>query len=463
MTLLLFIGAGTKLNTEWVSVDTFLFQIAIVLFLVLLNGFFVASEFAIVKARGSQIDALLNQGVKGARLAREVTTHLDAYLSATQLGITLSSLGLGWVGEPFLANMLHPLFFALGITSPALISTISFTIAFMIITFLHIVLGELTPKSLAIRRPVVTTLWVARPLRLFFILFKPAIAFLNGMANWVLKVGFNIDPVAETELVHSEEELRLILGESQKAKAVSSLGSAISIRALALRHRLAREIMTPRQDVTYLNLEDTFEESLEVAKKSRHTRFPLCAGHLDHSIGLIHIKDVVAIKDEESPDLNSVARELITVPEMMSLEKLLDLFLVKHAHLALVVDEYGGAVGIVTLDNVIEELVGEIQDEFDTEQPDFERLSDEEFTVRGDFALHDLPELADLNLQSPDVSTIGGYVTHRLGHLPKAGESLEIDHYRVTVTQADGRRVKQLHFRRMERPATAGDDGADEG
>lgn len=452
MTLPFLIGAGTKLTTEWVSPDTFVFQIAIVLFLVLLNGFFVASEFAIVKARGSQIDALVNQGVKGAKLARDVTTHLDAYLSATQLGITLSSLGLGWVGEPFLANMMHPVFFALGITSPAAISTIAFTLAFMIITFLHIVLGELTPKSLAIRKPIATTLWVARPLRLFFILFRPAIGFLNGMANWVLKVCFNVDPVAETELAHTEEELRLILSESQKAKAVSSLGSAISIRALALRRRLAREIMTPRQDVTYLNLEDTFDESMEVAKKSRHTRFPLCAGHLDHSIGLIHIKDLVAIKDEAAPDLNVIARELITVPEMMSLEKLLDLFLAKHAHLALVVDEYGGAVGIVTLDNVIEELVGEIQDEFDVEQPDFERLSDEEFTVRGDFALHDLPDLADLNLQSPDVSTVGGYVTHQLGHLPRAGESLEIDCYKVTVTQADGRRVKQLLFRKIEPP-----------
>ncbi len=450
MNLSLSLGAiSSKLTTEWVSPEMFLFQIAIVLFLVFLNGFFVASEFAIVKARGSQIDALVNQGVKGAPLAKEVTAHLDAYLSATQLGITLSSLGLGWVGEPFLAHMLHPVFLALGITSPTLVSTISFAIAFTIITFLHIVLGELTPKSLAIRKSVATTLWVARPLKLFFLLFRPAIALLNGIANWVLKVFFHVNPVAETELAHTEEELRLILGESQKAQAVSSLGSAISIRALGLRRRSAREIMTPRQDVTYLNVEDSFEEGLQVAKSSRHTRFPLCAGHLDHSIGLIHIKDLVALRDEEAPDLNSISRELLTVPEMMSLEKLLDLFLVRHAHLALVVDEYGGAVGIVTLDNVMEELVGDIQDEFDVDQPDFERLNEQEFTVKGDFALHDLPEAAGLHLESPDVSTVGGYVTHQLGYLPKAGEAVEVEGYKVTVTQADGRRVKQLHFRKL--------------
>jgi len=455
MNIPLLLGISTKITTEWVTLDAFFFQVFIILFLVFLNGFFVASEFAIVKARGSQLDALLNQGSKGAPLAKEITTHLDAYLSATQLGITLSSLGLGWVGEPFLAHMLHPAFIAVGITSTSVISYTSFGIAFTIITAMHIILGELAPKSLAIRKPVATTLWVGPFLKLFFVIFKPVIGLLNGWANWLLRHFFHIDPVAETELAHSEEELRLILGESQKAQEVSSLGSAISIRALGLRRRLAREIMTPRQDVTYLNLEDSVEECLQVAKKSKHTRFPLCDGHLDHSVGLIHIKDLVALDGSCREGLRSIARELITVPEMMSLEKLLELFLSRHAHLALVVDEYGGAVGIVTLDNVIEELVGEIQDEFDAEQPDFERINGEEFTVKGDFALHDLPELADIELHSADVSTVGGYVTHQLGHLPKAGEKLPIEGWEIVVTQADGRRVKQLHFRKKEPEAAS--------
>jgi CBS domain containing-hemolysin-like protein len=212
--------------------------------------------------------------------------------------------------------------------------------------------------------------------------------------------------------------------------------------------------MTPRGEVVYLDIEDSFEENVKKALESKHTRFPLCRGHLDNTIGLIHIKELVPMMRDPAPDLMKIKRELIPVPEMMSLEKLLNLFLVRHAHLAIVVDEYGGTVGMVTMENVLEELVGDIQDEFDTEKAEFRKINDREFTVDGGLGLYELRDLADIELENSDVSTIGGYVTHLLGHLPKQGEQVPIEDYIVTVSQTDGRRVGQLHFKKM-----ADDDG----
>lgn len=435
---------------DWVSVEIAVLQILLVGFLVFLNGFFVASEFAIVKVRDSQLAALAAQGVKRASAARQVVAHLDSYLSATQLGITLASLALGWIGEPFIAHMLHPVFTLLGVKSAAIITSASFAIAFAIITFLHIVFGELAPKSLAIRKPVPTTLWISRPLDLFHTVFKPAIHLLNGTANFFLKHLFHIAPVGEHELAHSEEELRLILAESAKARELSPLGARISARAFELRHLNARDIATPRPEVIFLDAGDSFVANLRRARRSGHTRFPLCRGHLDDTIGLIHIKDMIALDDEPMPELDKIKRELPTIPEMMSVERLLDVFLTHRAHLALVVDEFGGAAGIVTLDDVIEELVGDIQDEFDTEQSDFERISAQEFIVRGRFALHELGDLVGFDIESEDVSTVGGYVTHLLGHFPKEGETVRIGDYRATVTKADGRRVRRVRFQRLE-------------
>ena len=448
-------AASGELAREWGTPGSIFWQLLVIAGLVVLNGFFVASEFAIVKVRASQLEALEEQGVAGAPFARHVTAHLDAYLSATQLGITLASLGLGWVGEPFLATMIQPFFFAFGITSEALIRSGAFAIAFSIITFLHIVLGELAPKSVAISKSVETTLWTSRPLGIFYTVFKPAIWFFQGAANIILRKVFRLEPVSEHELAHSEEELRVILAESHRAEEVSSLGQQILINALDMRQRVVRDITTPRKDVVFLSTEDTFEENFERAQASRHTRFPLCEGHLDNAIGLVHIKDILPLLREEQPDLHKIKRELLPVPEMMSLEKLLTFFLSKHAHLALVVDEFGGTVGVVTLDNVLEELVGDIQDEFDTENAEFKRLNQDEFLVEGTLGLYELKDLIGLELEDEDVSTIGGYVTHLLGHLPKQGETVRIDEYMVTVTKADTRRVVQLHFKRTEEAPVA--------
>jgi CBS domain containing-hemolysin-like protein len=456
ISLALLASAGSELTTEFDSPAVIVFKLLVVVFLVLLNGFFVASEFAIVKVRGSQLEALGDEGNLRARAARHVTENLDAYLSATQLGITLASLALGWVGESFLAHLLQPVFFSAGITSTGVIRTSSVGIAFTIITFLHIVLGELAPKSLAIRKPVETSVMIAAPLEIFYVIFKPAIAVLNGAANFVLLRFFRLKPVSEHELAHSEEELRVILTESGEAEEVTTLGKEILINALDMRRRVVRDIMTPRGEVVFLNVEDSFEENINLALKSRHTRFPLCEGHLDNAIGLVHIKDLLSLMRQPEPELASVKRDLLPVPEMMALEKLLNFFLTRHAHLAIVVDEYGGTVGIVTLDNVLEELVGAIQDEFDTENQEFRRVNDNEALVAGSLGLYELNDLTGLDLESADVSTIGGYVTHLLGHLPRQGEQVEIDDYIVTIAKSDGRRVEQLHFRKkVPQPRTA--------
>lgn len=443
-----FAAAAHAPLSDWVGIEIAALQLLTVLFLVLLNGFFVASEFAIVKVRDSQIAALPGQGASRVKVARHVIAHLDAYLSATQLGITLASLALGWVGEPFIAHLLHPLFVAAGITSEAFITTASFALAFAVITFLHIVLGELAPKSLAIRKPLPTTLWISRPLELFHRVFRPAIWLLQGAANLLLRHLFRIAPVGEHELAHSEEELRLLLVESERAKMLSAVGAKISSRAFGLQHLTAREIATPRPEVVFLDADDSFAENLRRAKRSGHTRFPLCRGHLDETIGLIHIKDMIALEGDPLPELGAIRRELPTVPEMMTLERLLDIFLQSRAHLALVLDEFGGATGIVTLDNVIEELVGDIRDEFDVEGPEIDQTTGNEFTVHGRFPLHELRRLVAIEAENEDVTTVGGYIVQLLGHLPKEGESVPLGEYLATVTKCDGRRVRRVHFRR---------------
>ena len=437
------------LARHWDEPGVITFNFLGILLLVFLNGFFVAAEFALIKVRGSQLDPLIGEGDTRAGLARKILAHLDAYLSATQFGVTLSSLALGWIGEPFFAHFLQPIFFLLGISSAGVISALSVGIGFVTITFLHIILGELGPKYLSIRDPLGMALLLVRPLALFYAIFKPAIWLLNQTANLVLRRCLRIQPVSEHELAHSEEELRVILGESERAQEVSPLGKSILINALDMADRVVRDITTPRGEVVFLNTEHTFEENLQHALDSRHTRFPLCDGHLDNTIGLIHIKDMLQLMREPGAAMASIRREILPVPEMMPLEKLLTFFLARHAHLGLVVDEFGGTVGIVTLDNVLEELVGEIQDEFDAENPEFKRLSADEFTVQGGVGLYELHDLAGLELESADVSTIGGYVTHLIGHLPKQGEHVCIGDYTVTIAQTDGRRVGQLHFQRL--------------
>jgi CBS domain containing-hemolysin-like protein len=450
--------AASEAKARLASPGSVIFNLLVILLLVFLNGFFVASEFALVKVRSTQLDSLA-EGDRKVALARRLTSHLDAYLSATQLGITLASLALGWIGEPYVATLIRPILVHLGVSSPGIVHGVSIAVGFSIITYLHIVLGEVTPKWLGIRKALAISLWISPPLHLFYTIFRPAIWFLQASATWIMKSVFRTDPVAETELVHSEEELRVILTENEDAADGTEPENELLINALDFRRRVVRDIMTPRGDVVYLDMQDSFDANVQVAIESGHTRFPLAQGHLDNTVGLIHIKDLMREMKNDRHDLLAIKRELMPVPEFMPLQKLLRQFLARRSHFAVVVDEYGGAVGIVTLDNVVGELVGEIKDEFDLEQvKEFVRLNDEEFVVQGQLVLYELKELANLELENAEVSTIGGYVVQLLGHLPKQGEQVQIDGYLVTITQTDGRRILQLHFKKQPPEATEAEE-----
>jgi len=408
--------------------------------LVALNGFFVAAEFALVKVRPTQLEPAAEEGHRRATVALHMTRHLDAYLSATQLGITLASLGLGWVGEPafawIIAPLLHPF-----TKDAAIVHSVSLTVSFLVITMLHIVLGELAPKSLAISRSESTSLWVALPLFLFYKLTYPAIWLLNHTANALLKL-IGVAPVGEGELGHDEEELRLLLSSSH-ASHVSKHKRELLDNIFELSHRIARQIMVPRQDVVYLSTTRPLAENLRLARRSGHTRFPLCEGDLDHVIGLIHIKDFFR-RERPVTSLKDVAREIAFVPETLQLDRLLKRMRTERFHLAAVIDEYGGVSGIVTLETVIEEIVGQIQDEFDVEAPELQKTGDFTWEVSGGMLIEDLEEALDVELSDRDEDTLAGLVLSELGRVPAVGDRVELEPVSLEVLDVRLNRINTL-------------------
>jgi len=429
-----------------------LLEILLVLGLVLLNGFFVAAEFALVKIRETQLDMLVAKGNSRARIARSIISNLNAYLSATQLGITMASLGLGWAGEPVFMALLSPLLLSMHVESETLRHSISFAIGFSALTFLHITAGELAPKWTAIQNPLPIALWVAQPLRWFYVASYPFNWLLNRTAQWLLRQA-GIEVVGESKRVHSEEELRLLVATSQKQTGATAYGRAIVLNALDLRRRLARQVMRPRQEIVGLDTEATIAHCLDVAEKSRYSRFPLCEeGDLDRTRGVVHIKDLYAmrIKARKGADLLSVARKLIYIPETAHLEKVLQLFLERQLHFAIVVDEYGGTIGMITLENILEEVVGQIQYEFDQEKPLLVRTSDVTWDASGSLPLHELEELVGVPLSQEGITTASGWVTHRLGGFPRRGDVVPVGTFEVRVEEVDGMRVSRL---KLSKPA----------
>ena len=412
------------------------------LFFVLANGFFVAAEFAIVKVRSTQLAELADSGSSRAKMGRKLTRHLDAYLSATQLGITLASLALGWIGEPAFAGILIPLLVRFGHFAPALAHTISISIAFAIISILHIVLGELAPKSLAIQKPVGTTLWVAHVLHAFYVITYPAIWLLNGTARSVLRL-VGIKPAQEGDIAHSPEELRMILASSEKAGMLSEGDREIIEGVFQFSKRTARQIMVPRTDVVLLSTTRTIEENLETIRTSRHTRYPLCEGTLDQTVGLIHVKDLFLAQIRgPGRKLEELKRDVLFVPGNSTVEGLLSQFIEHKTHMAVVLDEYGGASGIVSLENITEELFGQIQDEFDRERQEIEPLGHGRYRVRGDYLIEDLADRLKLDLGDPAEETIGGYVAARLGREVSPGDRVDLGVLKISVLEAERFRVR---------------------
>ena len=418
--------------------------IPLAMFFVLLNGFFVAAEFALVKVRSTQIDPLVAQGDRRAKVARHMVAHLDAYLSATQLGITLASLALGWIGEPAFGHLLEPIFERFPGVSDATRRSAGLLTAFLLITVLHIVLGELAPKSVAIRKPKPTTLNVAVPLYGFYKLTFPAIWLLNHAANAFLKI-FGIEPVSEKEMGHSEEEIRLLLATSHAAD-VSDEKRELLDNIFELSHRTARQVMVPRADVVYLSTERDLEENLRLARESGHTRFPMCEGDLDKIVGLIHIKDLFRVV-EPAAALDQVRRDIAFLPETLTLDRMLKRMRREKVHMAAVLDEYGGVSGIVTLENVIEEIVGPIQDEFDAEAPRLVEIAPNLYEIAGTMLIKDVEDKLAIEISGRNEDTIGGVVLSELGRKARLGDEARLGPLSMRVVEVDGNRIRKLRAR----------------
>ncbi len=432
---------------------TILFLILAVGFLVFLNGFFVAAEFALVKVRETQLGPLAAKGNRRAKMARHLVSNLDAYLSACQLGITLASLALGYVGHPIFDKLLSPIY-EIQINGRDFLesaywrNTISYAVGFAVITVLHIVVGEMAPKWLAIQRSLSTSLWVAYPLRWFYWIMYPFIWALNSCALWLLRKA-GLGEVDEHSHIHSEDELRTMLAGSSRGGEPVGFGRDIVLNAFDLKNRVAREVMRPRREIVGFNTGASIEDCLELAEKTRHSRFPLCVdGSIDETKGVIHIKDLYAQRHtaKMAEELLPFARRLVYVPEMARLERLLHMFLDRKLHFALVVNEFGDTVGMVTLENVIEELVGQIQDEFDQEKPMFRKLNDNCWDIAGTMPLHELTELTGEPCEEKGVSTVSGLITRRLGTFPKVGDNLQLGSYELRVEQTYRLQVEQARL-----------------
>jgi CBS domain containing-hemolysin-like protein len=409
--------------------------------LVLLNGFFVCAEFAIVKVRPTQLEPHAAHAKTRARAARYLVKHLDACLSATQLGITLASLALGWVGEPAFAWLIRPLVTRLPGMSEQLLHSVSLTLAFAVITMLHIVIGELAPKSLAIRKTEPAVLWLAIPLYIFYRVTYPVIWLLNGAANVLLRI-IGIQPAAEGQSSHSEAELRLLLSSSDAAH-LSKQKRELLDNVFELSHRVARQVMVPRADVVFLSLNDPLRDNLERARASGYTRFPLCRDQLDELIGMVHIKDL--FRTEKAPtSLEEVKRDIHFIPESLTLDRLLRRMRQDKAHIAAVVDEYGGVSGIVTLENVIEEIVGQIQDEFDREKPELVRRADNTYEISGSMLVVDLESALKVEFSDRNEDTIAGIVLSELGRSPRPGDRVEVGPLALEVKHVKNRRIRSL-------------------
>jgi CBS domain containing-hemolysin-like protein len=420
-----------------------IFKIVLALLLVVLNGIFVAAEFAFVKVRPTRLSQLAEEGNRQAVLAKACIDKLDAYLSVSQLGITLSSLGLGWLGEPAVAALLTPLLFKWGLISPTLAHTISFVVSFGLITFLHVVFGELAPKSLAIQRAELLSLWLALPMRVFYTLFYPAVVLLNGTATHTMRL-MGIASSSDTEMTHSGEELQMIIAESYRGGQINENEQELLQNVFLFEESIAKEIMVPRTEMVFLDTRLQLEDNIAVARRTQHTRYPLCEGSPDRVIGLIHIKDLLYM-DPSVDDIRDISREVMFVPETMPLNHLLTEFQKKHQHLAVVIDEYGGTSGIVTMDNVLEVLVGEIQDEFDAEEPEVIKQADGSYLVSGRMHIDDAAARFHFEVSDDETyNTLAGFILERLARFPQVGDCIPLENARLEVAEMADNSIKQV-------------------
>ncbi|MEO7715099.1 MAG: hemolysin family protein [Capsulimonas sp.] len=439
-------------------------KLGLTLLIVALNGFFVAAEFAFVRVRQTRIAELVESGNTRAKAVQGLLGRLDTYLSATQLGVTIASLALGYIGEPAMTEVLVPLFHAINLDKLVPnVHTIAVVLGFVVITSFHIIFGELLPKWWVIAHTEGTALGVAPIMRIFLKIGYPLIAILEHSAK-VIARRLNIEPGDEREQAHSEDEILKIMEHSHREGALRPSEVELSKNMFDFAHTMAREIMVPRVDMVYLSTTWTVGRNVEVAIENGFTRYPLCESDRDHVIGMIHIKDLLAIAGDPKADISTVMRPIIGIPETKPIDELLKELQKSHTHQALVLDEYGGTAGLVTLEDIIEELIGEIQDEHD-EPPPFVTLDEEvrRYSIAATVALEEVAERLAIPIENPEeYETIGGYALHKLRLAPRVGEQSNLDGFHVSISEVTGRRIKRLLFVKETPETVQAQEAADE-
>lgn len=420
-----------------------LIDIIIVFLLVFMNGFFVAAEFAMVKVRKSRVETLVIEGNTNAKHTLKVVNDLNSYLSGCQLGITLASLGLGWVGEPALSNMLSP-FLNMFNFSEVTAHSISFILAFSIITGFHIVLGELVPKSLAIITAEKIAMYTALPLIMFYNLTYPIMWLFNHTTNFILKI-FGFSQMDEHEEAHTDEEIKLLVEESYKHGLIDKTELTFVDNIFDFSEKTVKDIMIPRTDMTCIFLEDSFDEIIEYALAEQLTRYPVCKESKDNISGFIHIKDLYRLKIEgNNENIQSIVREIKFVPESMSISELLKIFKKEKIQIAIVIDEYGGTFGLVTIEDILEEIVGEIQDEFDEETEEIKKTKDGNYIVDGKVHIEDINELLDIEIEMEHIDTIGGWIYSQLKSYPQVNDKINYKEYEFIILKCDSKRINKI-------------------
>ncbi|WP_223590242.1 hemolysin family protein [Neobacillus bataviensis] len=419
--------------------------------LIAFTAFFVSYEFAIVKIRGTRIDQLVAEGNKNAIAAKKIITNLDEYLSACQLGITVTALGLGWLGEPTVEHILHPLLVSLNL--PESVSTIaSFVIAFASVTFIHVVVGELAPKTAAIQKAEAVTLIFARPMILFYKIMYPFIKALNGSARLILGI-FGMKPASELEAAHSEEELQLIISESYKSGEINQSEYKYVNNIFEFDDRIAKEIMVPRTEIVALDKSQTLAECLEIVKSENYTRYPVIDGEKDNIVGMLNMKEVLTdyiINNNLDTPIDQYVRPVIQVIESIPIHDLLLKMQKDRIHMAILVDEYGGTAGLVTVEDILEEIVGEIRDEFDADEvPEINKINDNKTIVDGKVLIEEINDLFGLDLDDEDIDTIGGWILSKKMDVVE-GDIINHGEFDIKVLEVDGYHIKSLEIVKIQ-------------
>lgn len=432
------------------------FDLFLLLIFVMLNALFVAAEFALVKVRKTQIQESEIKTDKKAKIAMNQITHLDSYLAATQFGITISSLGLGWIGEPVTSRILEPLYHLLGIEDPKTIQTVSLTVGFIIITFLHIILGELAPKSIAIRHPKATTLFVAIPLNLFYLIFRPFITVLNGTANKILTL-FGIEPASETERSHSEEEIRMLIAEGTKSGEIDATEQQLIEKIFDFNDKIARDVMVPRNDMIAIDVDDSREKIIQKVIDEGFSRIPVFKNSIDNIIGVIYSKDIIsAAEHREIIVLHDIIRPAHFIPETKHIGEILKDFQRKHIHLGIVVNEHGGVEGLVTLEDIIEEIVGEIEDEYDVEtDKENEKIKVGKrgiYLVNPNITIEEFNKKFDTDVpaEEDEYQTLSGFLQSVTGHIPDLFERIDFKSIVITVMKKSGNKLIQVKVQKLK-------------